>query len=262
MPELLHHQHTFFGCLTIQRIARPSPSGARLRTEFEQLAARLWHRLPDGSVSTDDVLLATRAFDLGLSDRCPALDAQQGCSLQADRKPSICRVVPLDALQPDSAQHLVLASREAEAHYFGSDCVAPGERPGFDLVTRRLSVVDSGASAALTQRRQDLAEERNAWGDRVFQQLCSDLFSSAAALERLPSRGFMTLSIAPVLIALLEQSSLSRARCIGYLDAQARLAERLLRGALEDGQGERGTVRQLSAFVRTNARLRLQLKDD
>jgi hypothetical protein len=256
LPELLHHQHTFFGCLTIQRITRPALPEPALHEEFERLAATLWHRLPSASAHTDDVLLATRAFDLGLSERCPALDEQQRCSLHADRKPSICRVVPLDALQPDRAQHLVLAGREAEARHFGSDCIAPGQKPGFSVVTRRLEVVNGDARAALAQRRADLAEERAAWGDRVFQLLSADLFASEAALERVPKSGFMTLSLAPVLISLLQQSLLSPARCLAYLDAQAVLAERLLRAAPEsDG------VRQLTAFAATNARLRLQLKE-
>jgi len=259
---LLHHQHTFFGCLTIQRIARPLQTVGALAAEFEQLAARLWHRLPEADAHTDDVLLATRGFDLGLSARCPALDDEQRCSLHASRKPAICKVVPLDALSPDGAQHLVLAERAADAHYFGSDCIVPGERLGFGLVTRRLDVVDGGARAALAERRRDLASERVAWGDRVFDLLRADWFSSASALERLPSAGFMTLSIAPVLIALLEQSKLSRVRCVAYLDAQAIVAERLLQSAAESGQFEPDSVRQLRAFARTNAQLRLQLKDD
>lgn len=261
MPELLHHQHTFFGCLTIRRIARPPQSDAALRAEFEQLAAKLWHRLPAGDAHTNDVLLATRAFDLGSSERCPALDHEQRCSLHSDRKPSICKVVPLDALAPDRAQHHVLSGRATEAFSFGSDCIVAGEKSGFDVVTRRLTVVDSRARQALDERRSDLAAERNAWGDRVFQLLRADRFASTSTLERVPSVGFMALSLAPVLIALLEQSKLSRERCIAYLDAQALVAERLLRGAAETGHAETDRARQLSAFARTNARLRLQLKD-
>jgi len=261
LPELLHHQHTFFGCLTIQRMARPPLSDAALRTEFDQLAASLWHRLPEGNARTDDVLLATRAFDLGLSERCPALDEQKRCSLHEDRKPSACRVVPLDALQPDRVQHLVLASRETEAHYFGSDCIVPGQTPGFEVVTRQLDVVAQGARAALAQLRDDLARERDTWGDRVFQLLRADLFPSAA-LERLPQAGFMTLSLVPVLISLLERSLLSRARCVAYLEAQARLAERLLGNAAASGHAEHDTVRRLAAFARSNARFCKQLKDD
>jgi hypothetical protein len=260
--ELLHHQYTFFGCLTVQRIARPPLADAASQSELEQLAARLWHRLPGADAHTDDVLLATRAFDLGLSERCPALDDAQRCSLHERRKPAICRVVPFDALQPDRAQHLVLASREREAAHFGSDCITRGARPGFEVVTRRLEVVDEGARAALAERRQQLAEERDAWGDRIFQLLCADLFSSPTALARVPKAGFMTLSLTPVLIALMERSFLSRARCVAYLDAQALVAERLLRESAQSGHTERDSVRRLAAFAGANARLRLHLKDD
>ena len=96
----------------------------------------------------------------------------------------------------------------------------------------------------------------------MFQLLRPELFPSPTALERLPKAGFVALSIAPVLITLMEQSSLTRTRCLAYLDAQTRLAERLLHEALTSGHAERDTVRQLSAFARTNARLRSQLKDD
>jgi len=262
VPELLHHQHRFFGCLTIQRLARPPLSDAVHRTEFDQLAASLWHRLPEGNARTDDVLLATRALDWGLSERCPALDDQQRCSLHQDRKPLVCRVVPLDALQPDCVQHRLLASREAEAHHFGSDCIVPGRMPGFQVVTRRLDVVDHGSRAALAEHREDLARERDAWGDRVFQLLRADLLPSAGALERLPKVGFMTLSLVPVLLSLLSKSLLGRARCVAYLDAQAQLAERLLGDAIACGHAQRDTVRQLTAFARSNAGLRLQLKED
>jgi len=262
VPELLHHQHTFFGCLAIRRLPRPPRSDAARCAEFDRLAAKLWHRLPGAGERRDDVLLATRAFDLGLSPRCPALDDEQRCALHENQKPVICQVVPLDPLQPDSEQHHVLAARSAEALVFGGNCIFPGERSGFELVTRRLTVVSDGARAALAARREQLTDERSAWGDRVFRMLYEDLFSSPSALERLPTSGFMTLSLAPVLIALLEQGELSRARCAAYLDAQAVLAERMLCAATDSGHSRADSVRRLAAFARTNTELRLRLKDD
>jgi hypothetical protein len=217
--------------------------------------------LPTAPASTDDVLLATRGFDLGLSDRCPALDDAQRCSLHHAGKPAICRVVPLDALSPDQAQHSVLHGRLAQARHWGTDCIEPGVRPGFAVVTRRLSVVDAGARAALEQRRQDLARERRTWGDAVFELLREDLFSTPAALARVPAGGFMTLSIAPVLMVLAQASAGARIRCAQYLEAQARLAQRLHSQACAGGQGDAASVHQLLALARTNARLSLQLKD-
>jgi hypothetical protein len=231
-----------------------------LVSAFDGLARQLWHRLPNARVDTDDVLLATRGFDLGLSERCPALDDEQRCSLHDLGKPAICRVVPLDALVPDRAQHLLLQGRGSEARYFGSDCIQPGVRPGFDLITRRLSVVDSAASAALADRRRDLALERRTWGDAVFELLQADLFATPAALERLPRDGFMTLSIVPVLMILARHSALP-VRCRQYLAAQARLADRLLERARSAGHGELASVQQLTAFARSNAALALKLKE-
>lgn len=229
---------------------------------FDALAAELWHRLPGAPPGTDDVLLSTRGFDLGLSERCPALDTEQRCSLHERGKPAVCRVVPLDALSPDCAQHGVLASREAQAHGFGSDCIAPGLRPGFTVLTRRLRVVDASAERAVAERRKDLAAERRLWGDAVFELLEPELFASPAALERVPARGFMTLSLTPVLLVLSRRSAALRRRCCHYLEAQGELAERLLREADPRHLAERESVRQLERLARANARLFLQLKAD
>ena len=244
----------------MQRLRRPPTNDAASKLAFDELGSALWHRLPSARHDTDDVLLATRGFDLGLSERCPALDDDQRCTLHDLGKPTICRVVPLDALTPDSAQHHVLQSRRAEALYLGTDCIQPGVRPGFDLITRRLSVVDSGARAALAERRRDLAFERRSWGDAVFQLLHTDLFASPEALERLPPDGFMTLSLVPVLMVVARDSA-ARARCLQYLAAQGTLAERLLGQARQAGQGERASVRQLAAFARSNAAFSRQLKE-
>ena len=254
MPELLHHQHTFIGCLTVQRIPRPA-SDAADSPAFDELAGRLWHRLP-ASVAAEDILLATQGFDAALSERCPALEDAARCSLHSDRKPAICRVVPFDALRPDRAQHLVLAERQTEARDWGSDCIAPGARPGIAVVTRRLTVVDDGARVALAERRRDLADERRFWGNAVFRMLHAELFSSPERLARVPSGGFMTLSLAPVLMVLADVSPGCRARCIAYLDAQALLVQRTLHSAREQACPELDTIRQLKAFAGTNLRLR------
>jgi hypothetical protein len=250
----------FFGCLTVQRLRRPPTSDAVGNEAFDALAETLWHRLPGARHDTDDVLLATRGFDLGLSERCPALDDEQRCSLHDTGKPAICRVVPLDALTPDSAQHRVLQSRRAEAHYLGSDCIQPGVRPGFELVTRQLRVVDGAARKALAEHRRELALERRLWGDAVFELLRAELFASLASLERVPKGGFMTLSVVPVLVVLARDSAL-RARCVQYLAAQALLAERLLERARRAGQAERESVRRLADFARSNAAFAVQLKE-
>ncbi len=238
----------------LQRVPRYSGHAAA-----EELAQRLLHEVPKSPSSADRVLLATQAFDMGLSERCPALDAEQRCSLHTSRKPAICKVVPLDAWLPDELQHRVLAMRAAEARYVGSDCIAPGARPGFALVTRRLTVVENDARAALAERRRDLEKERSFWGKSVFALLVPELFPEPAALGRLPASGFITLSLAPVLLVLADASPRCRARCIAYLDAQGQLAQRLLADAAAHGHSQSEAVRRLGAFAGSNARLRQAL---
>jgi hypothetical protein len=222
---LFHHQRAFIGCLSVRWLAAPG----------------------------GELALTTRAFDTGLSERCPALDAERRCSLHDDKKPAVCRVVPFDEWLPDHLQHLVLAERAREARYIGSDCIVPGARPGLPVVTRRLEVVDAGARRALAERRRDLADERRFWGRALAPLLRAELL--ARSEPALPPSGFLTLSIAPVLLVLADTSSRSRERCMAYLAAQAPLCERTLQQARLDGCAERAAIQQLSAFTSTNARL-------
>lgn len=225
MPELFHHQRTFIGCLSVRWLGE----------------------------TDSELLLATRAFDTALSEQCPALDAERRCSIHDNRKPAVCRVVPFDEQLPDHLQHLVLAERAVEARYLGSDCIAPGVRRGFPVVTRRLALVDAGARAALAERRRDLANEQRFWGKAVTPLLRAELLAQA---RRLPhAGGFLTLSIAPVLMELAAASTRCRERCMAYLAAQATLCERTLKEARSAGFAERAAIRQLAAFTGTNARL-------
>jgi len=225
VPELFHHQRTFIGCLSARWPSEPG--------------AELW--------------LATRAFDTGLSGGCPALDASGRCSLHDDRKPAVCQVVPFDERLPDRLQHLVLAARAREAEYMGSDCIVAGSRAGFPVVTRRLELVDDSARRALTTRRRDLENEQRFWGEALTPLLRAELLAGAA--PALPPNGFLTLSIAPVLLVLVQASKRSRERCMAYLLAQATLCERTLQQASSAGSPQRAALGQLAALARTNARL-------
>lgn len=222
VPELFHHQRMFIGCLSVRWLGQA------------------------------ELLLTTRAFDTALSEQCPALDGERRCSIHDDKKPAVCRVVPFDEQLPDHLQHLVLAERAAEARYLGSDCIAPGARSGFPVVTRRLALVDDGARAALADRRRDLANERRFWGNSVEPSLQAEL---CALSIRPPPGGFLTLSIAPVLMELAAASTRCRERCMAYLAAQATLCERTLKEARSIGPAEHPGIRQLAAFSGTNARL-------
>lgn len=222
MPELFHHQDTFFGSLAVWRAA-------------------------------EGLVVSTRGLELGFNERCPALDAASRCSLHHDKKPAVCSVVPLEARRPDHEQAAVLAERAIDAERFGSDCITAGARPGFDVLTRRLAVVHEPARRALALRRADIAADRQFWGDA----LCAELEAARVAP---PPHGFLSLSLAPVLLRLAQLSARVHARCVDYVTAQLALAARLLSEARDAGHGEHASSRQLAAFAGTHARLLLALR--
>jgi len=219
VPELFHHQHRFIGRLAIRRVRRLESSD------------------PNAPL---DVLLVTHAWHDERRARCPALADDGRCSLEADRKPLVCTLAPLDALVPDALQARVLAVRARDAAFFEADCLVTGERPGFAPLVRRLRVVDLEAQRTLARRREALALEKRFWGTHVFRLLEPGLFSQPAELAKIPPDGFMSLSIAPVLMVVAEASTRCRARCVEYLDAQLALARKL----------------ELDDVVRTHAPLR------
>jgi hypothetical protein len=199
------------------------------------------------------VLLVTHAWHDERLARCPALAEDGRCALHAENKPLVCAVAPLDALEPDALQHRVLAQRAREAAYFGADCLAEGApalaardargatlnpssdeaatRDGFVPLVRRLQVVELEARRALAARREALVLEKRFWGTAVFRLFESELFLNPAALAKIPAGGFLSLSLAPVIMVVAEASARCRARCLEYLDAQLVLAARL---GLED----------------------------
>ncbi len=227
VPELFHHQRRFLGSLTVRPVT---------------------HALA-GATATD-LALSTQAIDHGESMRCPALSPDGRCSIHEDRKPATCRVVPFDAWLPDSMQHLVLASRAAEAHYLGSDCLAAGTRAGLPVVTQGLRVVNADVRAALAERRRDLADEWRFWGSALCAELRATLLDRPSRFSGLPPGGFMTLSITPVLMVLAKASRACRERCIAYLDAQASLF------------GRPHETSQLAVLARSNAQLQSALAAD
>jgi hypothetical protein len=208
VPELFHHQHRFLGRLAVRRVRRLAPG-------------------TNSDTAVSDVLLVTHAWHDEAVGRCPALDADGRCAIHADRKPLVCSLAPLDALVPDALQAELLATRAREAAFWAADCIAPGARPDFVPLVRRLTVVDPTARDALARRRAELALEKRHWGVGVFRLLEPELFAKPEALAKIPPDGFLSLSIAPVLMVLAEVSAACRARCRDYLAAQLELARKL-----------------------------------
>ena len=238
VPELFYHQHRFLGRLGVRRVFRLAREG-------------------ESDTRKSDILLFTHGWHDESGARCPALGADGRCAIHDDRKPLVCSLAPLDALVPDALQPRVLTLRAREAAYFQADCIAPGSRPGLEPLVQKLRVVDPVAQAALARRRAELALEKRHWGAGVFRLLEPELFRKPEAMSKIPLDGFMSLSLAPVLMVLAETSPRCRARCIEYLDAQLALACRVgaeepvrahaaLRAALLDQAG-RASARETAA---------------
>jgi hypothetical protein len=267
LPELFHHQHRFIGCLAIRRVPRLRP-GAPWSAEpalvaddadceaNEALAAELLLAVP-GPSAGEFVLVAAQAFDDPSSNSCPALGADQRCSVQGDRKPKNCLAVPLEALLPDRMQAPVLAQRGREAVFLGASCIARGPRPGYLPLVSGGRVVGPDALAALAARRRELAEDRRFWGKAVFELLRPELFDHPERVARLPTDGFFSLSLAPALAVIASASPLCRKRCVAYLNAQIELTAE----ALGDGsKASPGAKQELTALLRASVALRTSLQ--
>ncbi len=201
LPELFHHQARFVGCLGIRRLGF-------------------------------DAELFTHAFAFAAAGACPALGGDGRCAIQADRKPLVCSIVPLDATLPDEQQHAVLAMRQTEARFWGADCIRPQPATGFRELTRHLRVVDSGALALLTEQRRQQAAEQLYWGREVARLFGPELLDHPQRVRALPNQGALTVSITPVLSVVAETSSRCRERVADYVSAQTDLMHALIRDAL------------------------------
>ena len=194
LPELFHHQRRFIGTLAIRRF---SPFETFADEPFETVS---------GPTGPELVLLAAQAFDEPPRGRCPALGADQRCTLELDRKPSQCRAVPLEPLLPDAKQLEILGVRGREAAYMGASCVQPGESAGhLPLVVER-RVVDAEALAALAARRRELLTDQRLYGRAVFELLRPELFDRPERFAKVPLGGCLSLSLAPALAVIASAS--------------------------------------------------------
>ncbi|HZZ10718.1 MAG TPA: hypothetical protein VFE79_08490 [Paraburkholderia sp.] len=256
LPELFRHRDLFIGCIAIGRVPRKR-AGERLRVghaeavldeadvaAFDRLADTLLHR------SGESFSLITQGYDYPSLSRCPALEDDGRCRIHFDGKPVMCEVVPLDPLVPDTLQHLVLAGRKQSAGYLGTNCIQETSATDTALFVAEGRIHDPAAQDALARRRGALETEREVWGQAVFESLRNALFDSPVALARIPSGGFMTISIVPALLAAANLSERCRQLCLDYIDSQLVLIERsieraLLRRRLDD----RPVTQELRGFA-------------
>jgi Fe-S-cluster containining protein len=265
LPELFRHRDLFVGCLAISRTPRRS-GGERLRVgredhvltpieaaACEALGGALLHKASAHHRHDGFFQLVTQGYDYPSLARCPALQEDGLCAIHASGKPVQCEVVPLDPMLPDALQYLALAGRKIGAAYIGADCIQAGEGNGNDndmatLVGDGL-IHDPAASDAIARRRQMLAMEQEIWGRAVFASLRKELFDGPDVLARIPADGFLTISIAPALLAVAGISENCRQMSLAYIDSQLALIERKIAQALlRRHLNDRPHTRELRGF--------------
>lgn len=268
LPELFQHRDLFVGCIAISRSARRR-SGERIRigqgigqaghvlgatdvAAFDTLGEGLLH--PARTSQAGFFSIVAQGYDYPSLARCPALEDDGRCAIHAEGKPVQCEVVPLDPLVPDNLQYLALAGRSMGAAYIGAECIRPGESHEMKNTMKTLVgdglIHDPAASDALVRRRTMLAMDRELWGVAVFEALREELFDAPDMVARIPVDGFMTISIAPALLAVAGISEKCRQLSLAYIDSQLALIERkidqaLLRRRLD----ERPATRELRGFA-------------
>ena len=114
-------------------------------------------------------------------------------------------------------------------------------------------VVNGGFERALALRRADLATDKRFWGDIVFSLLSAELLEKRDSAARIPTDGFLTLSLAPALAVIAGVSERCRLRVLEYLDAQLPLGRALLDGLVQ--RPDRAAAHQVEGLLRANAGL-------
>lgn len=272
LPELFHHQHRFIGTLGIRRIkqiclgdrlGRDSDgywAGAEDCAGYEQISRDCLYRIRAGQAENHDILLALQGFEDPDLSRCPILDQDGRCAVHDDRKPAACAVVPLDAFMPDRLQHLVLSERCRDSEDLGARCIKRKANTETGLMVQGPVVMDGKASNELSIRRCDMAADKRYWGEAVFKLLENELFLDSSGLLQIPTQGFLTLSMAPVLMVLAKVSEACWDRCLAYLDAQLVLCESTMRATMKRKTTHGSeTLDRLRAFMRTSHTLRSAL---
>lgn len=263
--ELFNHERLFVGCLALRKVKRHNvgdilwANDSRYRLSAED--AQLLNDLHDAQLfklnSSDHYLsIMTQAMDYESLNRCPALNESQGCSIHDDRKPTVCSMVPFDALYPNSLQNIVLLSRR-----FNETCIVTGQPDGYQLVVTNRQVSDQPFRKALQQRREDLMLEKQLWGDALFQTLRMELFCHPEQAVKIPNDDrALLLSIIPVLQVLANLSESLRVRCLRYVDNQIRLLDdKIAQAIARKSVADKPTTRTFRSFKEHYLILRPQL---
>jgi Fe-S-cluster containining protein len=267
LPELLHHEKLFVGCLAIRRMKRYEagetlvaeqthfPLSKNDAGEIANIAGALFFN-PGGSHDLGyDLSIQTQALDYESLNQCPALGEDKRCSIHDDRKPSVCSMVPFDALFPDSLQHVVLTSRN-----FEENCIVGGYAEGYDVVVDQRQISSGEYRKAVEQRRLDLLWERHRWGDAVFALLRPALFANPNEIQKIPYDGFFTLSIIPLLMVVAEVSEHCRERIAQYVDSQINLIDSKVQQAIQrKNNSDKPTTKELRGFKQAYLKFQSEL---
>lgn len=249
LPELLHHQRRFVGCLSLRALHE---SAGPQQSEQQRLWSRVLHPLRG---SRCWLLIATQAYDDASRARCPVLADDGRCTINADRKPAQCSAVPLEPLLADSEQLDILQRRARDAMYMGADCIMPtrdSAAHGGSPVTRLPLVRRAGPAPevrqALEKRRADLELDKRYWGDAVVRTLPPQLLVPGT----IPSSGFLSIAVAPAILPVAEVSEHCRLRALEFARVQIETI-RELRSRLPKSAAR--AERQLSAFAKSSTTL-------
>jgi Fe-S-cluster containining protein len=264
VPELFHHENRFVGSLGLRRVHRhkigerlpAAESHYALTTDDMNLlndlaAMQLYKTNMFKNQGEYDFSLMTQALDYESQNKCPALGEDLHCTIQHDRKPSVCTLAPFDSLYPDSLQNIVLLNRN-----FGENCIIKGEQTDFPIVIKDRQVVNRPYQSALEQRRFDLQLEKKYWGQTVFAMLETQVLSQPAEMAKIPlDKGWLLLPMVPVLMVLATISDHCRARCLQYIDSQIKLIDLKIAQALARKTAEDKPITQQFRFIKNTYHL-------
>jgi hypothetical protein len=105
-----------------------------------------------------------------------------------------------------------------------------------------------------------MVADKQWWGNKVFEMLRKDLFSSPAQAGRIPSDGFFSVSLVPVLMVVADISKKCRERCLDYIEAQLILIDQSVQSAIKRQRSEdKVTTQQLRAWAQAYRALRQSL---
>ena|GEM_PF-488404 len=271
VPELFHHENRFVGSLGLRRVRRhkigellpAADSRYALTPDDEKLlndlaAMQLYKTDKFKHLGEYDFSIMTQALDYEAENKCPALGADQHCTIQHDRKPTVCSLVPFDSLYPDSLQNIVLLNRN-----FAENCIFKGEKADYPIIIKDRQVVSRPYQSALELRRKDLQSEKRYWGNAVFAMLEMQVFSQSAEIAKIPQdNGLLLLPLVPVLMVLAEISEKCQARCLQYIDSQIKLIDLKIAQAIARKTVADKPITQQFRFIKSKYQLlRPQLTD-